>query len=135
MLKRREFFKFLFYFLFFNLNARYLHARQKTNSSKVLSSLIFNKFLLNINHPERPERIKYIIDFLNHSKLSGLLEYFEKQRDVDIWIKEIHTKKHIDSLKLNFTLAEIVSRHAVVICLEGVDRIIKKNNTNVFCAV
>ena len=135
MLKRREFFKFLFYFLFFNLNARYLHARQKTNSTKVLSSLIFNKFLLNINHPERPERIKYIIDFLNHSKLSGLLEYFEKQRDVDIWIKEIHTKKHIDSLKLNFTLAEIVSRHAVVICLEGVDRIIKKNNTNVFCAV
>ena len=41
-------------------------------------------------------------------------------------------KKHIDSLKLNFTLGEIVSRQAVAICLEGVDRIIKKNNKNVF---
>ena len=126
MLKRRKFFRFLFYVLLFNLNAKYLFAKKKNNSTKVLSSLIFNKFLLNINHPERPERIKYIIDLLNHSKLSGLLEYFEKQRENDVWIKEIHTKKHIDSLKLNFTLAEIVSRQAVNICLEGIDRIVKK---------
>ena len=117
------------------LNKRFLKANTEINSTKVLSSLKFNKFLLNLNHPEKPERIKYIIDLLNNSKLSGLLEYFEDQRNSDIWIKEIHTKKHINSLKLNFTLAEIVSRQAVDICLEGVDRIIKKRNKNVFCAV
>ena len=135
MLKRREFFKFLFYLLIIILNKRYLKAKPQINLTKVLSSLKFDNFLLNFNHPEKPERIKYIINLLNKSKLSSLLEYFEEQRNNDVWIKEIHTKKHIDSLKLNFTLAEIVSRHAVTICLEGIDRIIKKKNKNVFCAV
>ena len=135
MLKRRKFFKFLFYFIIINLNTWYLRAKPNISSTKVLSSLLFNKFLLNINHPEKPERIKYIIDLLNHSKLSGLLEYFEQQRNDDVWIEEIHTKRHINSLKSNFTLAEILSRQAVAICLEGIDRIIQKSNKNVFCAV
>ena len=98
MLKRREFFKFLFYLLIIILNKRYLKAKPQINLTKVLSSLKFDNFLLNFNHPEKPERIKYIINLLNKSKLSSLLEYFEEQRNNDVWIKEIHTKKHIDSL-------------------------------------
>ena len=42
------------------------------------------------------------------------------------WIKLIHTETHINSLQKSFPLGEKISQQAVAICLDGVDRIMKK---------
>ena len=57
-----------------------------------------------------------------------------KGRNVEYWIKLIHSEKHVESLKSLFPLGEKVSQHAVSICLEGIDRIMNKKNKNIFCA-
>ena len=121
----------LFLFLFFKSN---LKANDIKNT-KVLTNLIFFEHIISPNHPEKPDRIKYILDNLKKSKNSGLLEIVNTKRDVQKWIKEIHFDNHINSLRKNFPLAEKVSSYAVKVCLTGVDKIMKKESKNIFCAV
>ena len=64
-----------------------------------------------------------------------LLEIVNTDRYVEDWILKIHTKKHINSLKINDPIAEEVSRYAVKICLTGVDKILQNESKNIFCAV
>ena len=135
LIRKREFIKssllnlFLFFFLKLNLKANDL------KNTKVLTNLIFFEHIISPDHPEKPDRIKYILDNLKKSKNSGLLEIVNTNRDVQKWIKEIHFDKHINSLIKNFPLAEKVSRFAVKVCLTGVDKIMKKESKNIFCAV
>ena len=135
IIRKREFIKFsllnLFLFFFFKLN---LKANDIKNT-KVLTNLIFFEHIISPDHPEKPDRIKYILENLKKSKNSDLLEIVNTKRDVQKWIEEIHFDKHINSLKKNFPLAEKVSRFAVKVCLTGVDKIMKKESKNIFCAV
>ena len=121
----------LFLFLFFKSNLKAIDIK----NTKVLTNLIFLKHIISPNHPEKPDRIKYILDNLKKSKNSGLLEIVNTKRDVQKWIKEIHFDNHINSLRKNFPLAEKVSSYAVKVCLTGVDKIMKKESKNIFCAV
>ena len=133
---KREFIKFsfinlfLFFFLRFNVKA---HST-KTNT-KVLTNLIFLKHIISPNHPEKPDRINYILNNLKKSKNSSLLEIIDTKRNVQKWIKEIHSDTHVNSLRKLYPLAEKVSRYAVKVCLTGVDKIMKKESKNIFCAV
>jgi len=135
IINKRQFIKFsllnLFLFLFLKFN---LKANSKKNT-KVLTNLIFFEHLISTGHPEKPERIKYILNYLKKSKNSNLLEIVNTNRDVQKWIKEIHSDKHINSLKKFHPIAEKVSRYAVKVCLTGVDKIMKKESNNIFCAV
>ena len=69
---KREFIKFsfinlfLFFFLRFNVKAH----PTKTNT-KVLTNLIFLKHIISPNHPEKPDRINYILNSLKKSKNSS----------------------------------------------------------------
>ncbi len=134
-INKREFMKFsllkffLIFFLKSNLRANYIE------NTKVLTNLIFFEHIISPNHPEKPERIKYILDYLKKSKNSNLLEIVSTNRDVQKWIREIHSDNHINSLKKFHTLAEKVSRYAVRVCLTGVDKIMRKESKNIFCAV
>ena len=65
--------------------------------------------------------------------MSNIFENYIENKEVEDWIKLIPVKKHILSLKSKFPLAEKVSHHAVSICLEGVDRIMNKENKNILC--
>ena len=135
LIRKRKFIKFsflnLFLFFFFKLNLK----ANGIKSTKVLTNLIFFEHIISPDHPEKPDRIKYILDKLKKSKYSDLLEIVNTKRDVQKWIKEIHFDKHINSLRKIFPLAEKVSRFAVKVCLTGVDKIMKKESKNIFCAV
>ena len=131
IINKREFIKFsLFHLLFFLFPKFYLKASTKTNT-KVLTNLIFFEYLMTADHPEKPDRIKYILDYLKKSKNSSLLEIVETNRDVQKWIREIHFEKHINTLKKFHPLAEKVSRYAVKVCLTGVDKIMNKESKNI----
>ena len=125
-------------FIFYTSIEPYTKSLSKTfknfTNTKVLSSPIFKKHIISNNHPERPERIEFIRKLINNSNLSNIFENYIENKEVEDWIKLIHSKKHILSLKSKFPLAEKVSHHAVSICLEGVDRIMNKENKNIFCA-
>ncbi len=133
--QKREFLKFsllnlfLFFFIKYNLKANGL------KNTKVLTNLIFFEHIISPDHPEKPDRIKFILNNLKKSKNSGLLEIINTNRRSQKWIREIHSENHINSLKKFYPLAEKVSRYAVKVCLTGVDKIIKKESKNIFCAV
>ncbi len=132
---KREFIKFsLLNSLLFLFPKFYSKASTKKNT-KVLTNLIFLEHQIFAGHPEKPDRIKYILDYLKKSKNSSLLEIINTKRDVQKWIREIHLDHHINTLKKFHPLAEKVSRYAVKVCLTGVDKIISKESKNIFCAV
>ncbi len=136
IISRREFIKFslfkLFSFLFLKFN---LKASIVKRNTKVLTNLIFFEHFISDDHPENPDRIKYILNYLKKSKNSSLLEIVDTNRDVKKWIREIHTDKHIYSLRKLNPLAEKVSRYAVKVCLTGVDKIMRRQSKNIFCAI
>ena len=76
--------------------------------------------------------LSFIKRLIKNSNLINIYENYEDYRNIENWIELIHSKEHINTLKSNFSLAEKVSRHAVSICLEGVDRIMEKKNRNIF---
>ena len=70
-INKREFMKFsllkffLIFFLKSNLRANYIE------NTKVLTNLIFFEHIISPNHPEKPERIKYILDYNKSSVVQG----------------------------------------------------------------
>ena len=126
MLERRDFLKFFLCGSLFLFNYQISRALDQPRNTKVLSSKIFKKFAIDVNHPEKPDRIKFIKRLIKNSNLINIYENYEDYRNIENWIELIHSKEHINTLKSNFSLAEKVSRHAVSICLEGVDRIMQK---------
>ena len=124
--KRRNFLKFIIYSSFVLNGFKISNAEEKSQISKILSSSIFKKFIINENHPETPKRIDYIKKALIKDNLVHIFENSKVNRKVEDWIKLIHTEKHIHSLKTSFPIGEMVSRQAVAICLEGVDNIMQQ---------
>ena len=132
--KRRDFLKFIIYSSFVLNGFKISNAEQKSQITKILSSPIFKKFIINKNHPETPKRIDFIKKALIKEDLVYISENFKVNRKVEDWIKLIHTEKHINALQTSFPIGEMVSRQAVAICLEGVDNIMQQRCKNVFCA-
>jgi acetoin utilization deacetylase AcuC-like enzyme len=133
--KRREIFKFFFSFLFFYFIKFNINLLASSSRTKILTNPIFFKHHISKEHPESPERIKYILNYLQKTDYVKLIEIIETNRNVENWIKKIHTNQHIISLKKNHSIAEEVSKYAVRICLEAVDMILRKESKNIFCAV
>tara|TARA_B100000287_G_scaffold337593_1_gene323479 strand:- start:565 stop:1560 length:996 start_codon:yes stop_codon:yes gene_type:complete len=133
--KKRAFFKFLFQILilfFYKINFKLFASSART---KILTHPIFLNHIISSEHPERPERIKFILDYIKKYELGDLLEIVETDRLVEKWIKKIHSDNHIKSLKKNNPIAEKVSRYAVKVCLTGVDKILRDETKSIFCAV
>ena len=123
---RRNFLKFIFYSSFFLYTNKISKALKNPTNTAILSSPIFKKYIISENHPERPERIEFIKEAVKDSELTNILENYYTERNVENWIKLIHTETHINSLQKSFPLGEKISQQAVAICLDGVDRIMKK---------
>tara|TARA_B100000686_G_C16680451_1_gene911607 strand:+ start:91 stop:1035 length:945 start_codon:yes stop_codon:yes gene_type:complete len=109
--------------------------KKKPFNTRVLTHPIFLKHRMSKDHPERPERMKFILDILKNNNYLSYLENVNLDRDVEKWILKIHNKKHLSSLKKNFPLAEKVSKSAVQTCLKGIDQIMNNKAKNIFCAV
>ena len=134
MRERRKFLKYIFYSSLFFYSNKISRALETSTNTKILSSSIFSKHIISKNHPETPKRIEFIKKKIKDSELIKIFENFNLDTDVEGWIKLIHSEKHINALKSQFPLAEKVSKHAVSICLEGIDRIMNRKNKNIFCA-
>ncbi len=137
---KRKFLFFVFNFLLlFLIN---LFKFRKVYPSENITKVLFHRNVLNYiiseNHPEKPARIKQII---NKIKESNLKENFTEidltklNHDVYKWIKEVHTIYHINSLKKKNANGELASRTATMICLHGADLVISKKAKNIFCLV
>ena len=72
--KRRNFLKFIIYSSFVLNGFKISNAEEKSQISKILSSSIFKKFIINENHPETPKRIDYIKKALLKDNLVHIFE-------------------------------------------------------------
>ena len=129
--KRREIFKFFFSFLFSYFIKFNINLLASSSRTKILTNPIFFKHHISKEHPESPERIKHILNYLQKTDYVKLIEIIETNRNVENWIKKIHTNQHIISLK-NHSIAEEVSKYAVRICLEAVDMVLRKESKTFF---
>ena len=86
----------------FLFNYQICKSLEKQINTKVLSSNIFKKFVINENHPETPDRIEFIKKIVKDSKLKNIYENYEDYKDIENWIELIHSREHIDSLENEF---------------------------------
>ena len=105
------------------------------NRTKIITDQIFLKHHIDSNHPESPDRIRFIQKEIINNNYQHLRYKPVKRNDLEKWVKEIHTKSHIDSIKKNNLIAYKVSMSAVNSCLTATDIVVEKKNINSFCAI
>ncbi len=141
MQKRRFFFGFIFKLFIVSLIhltfPKISFSKKSLVKTKVLFNPIFLKHHISLDHPESPKRISYFLKELKKSNISDLLEevVLDHPKTIKKWILTIHTKSHMISLKKNYPLAEKVSTSAIQTCMIGLDKIMKNEIKNAFCAV
>lgn len=138
MMIKRQFIK-LSISIIIILISKSIHAGQKTlkkllSKTKIMIDPIFYKHHISSNHPETPERIKYIENAINETNLITLKNTINHKKNVKKWINEIHTEKHVESIQNNDPIAHKVAEAAVKACLTSIDDIFDKKTRNVFCA-
>lgn len=106
--------------------------------------------LTGLGHPERPERLKSIISFLEDSSLIKKLIRIEPVKAELEWIEEIHGRQYIDHVRKSCEKDEIfldsmdtricknsyeVALLAAGGCLKASDAVMEGIVSNVFCAI
>lgn len=139
-MRKRKFifsvFQLLLFFLFKLLPFK--TAYSKISITKILFHENFLKYKISDDHPEKPERIKYLLNEIKKTALKKDLirvNLSDLNHDPYFWIKTIHTNNHIVSLKKGNFKGEIASKTATMICLDGIDRIMNRKVKNIFCLV
>ncbi len=140
-MKKRNFIRsfkiFLFSIFFFFKFPFFVFSKVKKKNVKVLFNPIFLDFILSKNHPEQPDRIRYIINKLTIKKLDFLIENIELKKKTNLiyWVKKIHSIEHINSIKKNFLSGHKVAIAAVETSLKAMDIVMQKNKiSKIFCA-
>ncbi len=139
-MRKRKFLFSIFQLFFFSL-LKLLplkNSYSKTSKTKILFHENFLKYIISDNHPEKPKRIKYLLDEIVKTNLKKDLikvNLSNLHHDPYFWIKKIHTNNHIFSLKRENEKGEIASKTATMICLHGIDLIINGKVKNIFCLV
>ena len=127
----------LFLFSLFNFFT-FKNSYSKTSKTNILFHKNFLKYIISDDHPEKPERIKYLLNEILKTNLKDDLinvNLSNLNHDPYFWIKKIHTSNHIFSLKKKNIQGEVASKTATMICLHGIDRIISGIVKNIFCLV
>lgn len=106
----------------------------KFRKTIIMIDPIFLKHHISPDHPETPERIKYIELALKNAGIFNNTIRINHNRNIENWIKEVHTIKHIESIKKNDPIAHEVAQAGVKACLNALDNIMSKNSKNAFCA-
>ena len=93
----------------------------------------FLKHQMGTGHPESPERLKAIMQQLKADGLDKKLKHVKPTGDPEIYLKEIHSDKHLSIVKKyhNIAIAEL----AVKAVMTGVDQVLTGKSRNAFCAV
>ncbi|MAI84946.1 MAG: histone deacetylase [Rickettsiales bacterium] len=96
---------------------------------------IFLKYHLSNEHPESPDRVKYIYKELINNNFDNVILNFEKKNDLTTWVKQIHSNEHIRLIEQNYPLPHKVAFSAVNAALSGLDKIFDKKVESIFCPV
>jgi len=139
-MRKRKFIFSIFQFLLFSLFKilPYKKAYSKISKTNILFHENFLKYKISDDHPEKPERIEYLLNEIEKTNLKEDLKRVNLSylnHDPYFWIKKIHTNNHIVSLKKENLKGEIASKTAALICLDGIDRIMNRKVKNIFCLV
>ena len=104
------------------------------NKTGYVSEPLFLDYHISQDHPERPDRLKYIQKAMQNSGLLDQITKVSLKPDVGDWIKTLHTDAHIASIKKNTPAAHRVAEACVRACLAAVDKVATNELNNVFCA-
>ena len=137
---KRKFIFSIFQLLLFSLLKilPFKNAYSKISKTNILFHENFLKYIISEGHPEKPERVEYLLNEIEKTNLKKDLikvSLPNLNHDAYFWIKKIHTRNHILSLKKKNPKGEMASKTATKICLHGIDRIISGKAKNIFCLV
>ncbi len=107
---------------------------QTLNKTGYISEPLFLDHHISPDHPERPDRLKYIQKAMQDSGLLDQITTVSLKDDVGDWMKTLHTDAHIASIKKNTPAAHHVAEACVRACLAAVDKVATNELKNIFCA-
>ena len=103
MKKRKFIFSIFKVFLLFLIKIfSFNKAFSKTKNTYILFHEDSLNYKITENHPEKPERIRFLLDEINKTSLKQNLvkiNLINFDHDPYFWIKKIHSSEHIISLK------------------------------------
>ena len=139
MRKRKFIFSVLQLFLFslFKL-LPFKNTYSKTSKTNILFHENLLKYIISNDHPEKPERIEYLLDEIMKTNLKKDLinvNLSNLHHDPYFWIKRFIQIITSFLLKKENLRGEIASKTATLICLHGIDQIINGRVKNIFCLV
>ena len=103
-MRKRKFIFSIFQLSLFSLFKllTFKNSYSKTSKTNILFHENFLKYIISDDHPEKPERIKYLLNEILKTNLKDDLiniNLSKLNHDPYFWIKKIHTSNHILSLK------------------------------------
>jgi acetoin utilization deacetylase AcuC-like enzyme len=135
-MNRRTFISSVLSTILLSYQTRLLAVKELTRFNKTgyISEPLFLEHHIMPDHPERPERLKFIQKAIQDSGLLEQIIPVSLKPDVGDWIKTLHTDAHIASIMKNYPAAHRVAEACVRACLAAVDKVATNKLNNVFCA-
>ncbi|GJM06187.1 MAG: acetoin utilization protein [marine bacterium B5-7] len=135
-MNRRTFISSALSTILLSYQARLIAAEEinALNKTGYISEPLFLDHHISPNHPERPDRLKYIQEAMQDSGLLDQVTSVGLKDGVGDWIKTLHTDAHIASIKKNTPAAHRVAEACVRACLAAVDKVATDELNNIFCA-
>ena len=113
---------------------RKLSANEQAAAVGYVGDPVFLNYHLSPEHPESPERYRYINQFMHDSGLFSKLARVPLKENVESWLSSIHSQQHIRSILQNYPEAYQVALAAVAGALAAVDKVASGELKRVFCA-
>jgi acetoin utilization deacetylase AcuC-like enzyme len=85
------------------------------------------------DHPESPMRYRAILDALSDASFFDKLHPLTPLKNIEPWIRTIHSQSHIDTIRKNSPIAHRVASHATAHVLAAVDTVCNGSLRNAFC--
>lgn len=135
-MNRRTFISSVLSAILLSYQTRTLAVRElaRPNKTGYISEPLFLEHHIAPNHPEKPDRLKFIQKAMERSGLLDKITPVGLKPDVGDWLKTLHTDAHIASIKKHTPAAHRVAEACVRACLAAVDKVATNELDNVFCA-
>lgn len=135
-MNRRTFISSVISTFLLSYQPRLLAAKETLTLNKTgyISEPLFLDHHISPDHPERPDRLKFIQQAMQGAGLLDQITSVSLKTDVGDWIKTLHTDAHIASIMKNTPAAHRVAEACVRACLAAVDKVATNELDNVFCA-
>ena len=122
------------FLLSFNYRLSGAERLKLLNKTGYVNDPIFLLHHISPEHPETPERMKFIQNVMEESDIWNDLIQISLKPEIGDWLQTVHTESHIASIKNNTPISHKVAVAAVRGCLAALDQVVTKAIDNAFCA-